>query len=281
MRILITGHSGYIGSHLTKILYYQGHELYGFSKLIDENDVSKYVVFETNYVRDIDLPLHYDVIIHLAAEIDIEESVKYPQKYYSTNVGLTLDILDNFVCKHFIFASTAAAFNPINPYGHSKVMAEQIIRDSCENYTIFRFFNVAGSNGEFRQIGKPTHLIRMSAMAAASKIPELVINGNDYDTRDGTCIRDYIHVEDLANSIAKSIDKPANSLYECLSLGRDNSNLEVINTMKRVAKDFKTTFGPNRPGDADVLIATDVSDYVIASKTLEDMCRSAHEMEMK
>jgi UDP-glucose 4-epimerase len=206
MKILITGVTGYIGSTLAKILFERGHHIVGLDINWKQNDVMKYchrilVKDVTKHINDED----YDVIVHLAGLIQVEESVMRPSKYYGTNLGGTLNMLRQQGEPHFIFASTAGAFDSANPYARSKIAAEDIIKEKSNNYTIFRFFNVAGSDGENRQVGRSSHLIRIAAEVAAGKRKEMQIYGNDYDTPDGTCVRDYVHVDDIARAHALAL----------------------------------------------------------------------------
>lgn len=285
-KILVTGCNGYIGSHTVKKLAELGHEVHGLDVWkLDANNVKKYLS-EFRY-HDITTPMHwaqrhhYDAVIHLAAMIDVEESTRLPTLYYDTNYGGTRMLLKHLKFDHFVFSSTAAAFDKMSPYGISKVAAEDVIKEQCDNYTIFRFFNVAGSDGEHRQIGKPTHLVRMAARAAAGKQDGMVINGDDYDTPDGTCYRDYVHVEDLVGALTFSVDNIAKTDYECISTGKTFSNLEVVATMQRVTgKDFPVKFGPRRAGDPPIISAPNVSKYFTPTKSLEDMCMSAYVMEL-
>lgn len=292
-KVLITGVNGYIGSHLAKVIkdYHSdtiiadGFGLYSN----DENKVKDYLrdYRQDNILSDSTFWYYdkkkYDCVVHLAGLISVSDSVLYPTKYFNTNVVGTKNILENMRMNNLIFASTAAAFDPISPYALSKVMAEKIIREKSRrsNYTIFRFFNVAGSDGVNRQIGSPTHLIRIAAETAAGKRDLMTINGTDWPTHDGTCVRDYIHVLDLVDSIIKAIYNPKNTDYECLGTGTTYSCREVIDTMKQVTGvDFKVTEGPRRSGDVATLTMDHKSDYATCKRSLADMCRSAYEVEL-
>jgi len=287
--ILVTGATGYIGAHVLKELYKQvnAREVYITALDIDtayRNYINPYChTLIQKDVRDIQHGLMYDVVIHLAGLVRVGESMEKPYEYYDTNLNGTINILKNVKCKHFIFASTAGAFDPVSPYAKSKVAAEDVIRQLAPGYTIFRFFNVAGSNGEHRQFGPSTHLIRVAAEAAAGKREKVIINGGDYPTRDGTCIRDYIHVVDLAKAIVNAaFSNPKNAEYECLGSNKGFTNLEVLDIMKDVTgKSWLEEFGPRREGDPDILEIDGTSEYLTVERSLADMCRSAYEMELK
>lgn len=287
-KVLVTGASGYIGSHLVRRLHESGkYEVHG-TAMFGENDVSKYL-HKTVYSDLNKTGLYrfyfekYDAVVHLAARVSVAESVEKPSLYYETNVDLTMRLISNVAPRNLIFASTAAAFDPVSPYAQSKLMCENVIREKCRNYTIFRFFNVAGSDGVNRQVRPATHLIRVAAEAAAGKRQQLQLFGTDYDTPDGTCLRDYVHVLDLVDAIERAIYTPKNTPYECLGTGRTYSCREVIDTMSRVSgRSIDVVESPRRAGDAPVLSIPDgqKSDFIDCKRTLEDMCASAYEVEL-
>jgi UDP-glucose 4-epimerase len=287
--ILVTGATGYIGAHVLKELYHVCKENHLLIEALDidcanRNYVAQYChTLIQNDVRDIGPGLEYDTVIHLAGLVQVGESMEKPYEYYNTNLNGTINMLKNVKCKHFIFASTAGAFDPVSPYAKSKVAAEDVIRQLAQGYTIFRFFNVAGSNGEHRQFGPSTHLVRVAAEAAAGKRKGVIVNGNDYNTPDGTCIRDYIHVVDLAKAIVNAaLTGPKNAKYECLGSNKGFTNLEVLDIMKdATGKDFAVEFGPRRKGDPTILQIDGTSEYLEIKRNLYDMCRSAYEMELK
>jgi UDP-glucose 4-epimerase len=282
LRVLITGVTGYIGSTLAKILHARGHHIVGLDINWKQNDVMKYchrilVKDVTKHINDED----YDVIVHLAGLIQVEESVMYPSKYYGTNLGGTLNMLRQQGEPHFIFASTAGAFDPANPYARSKIAAEDIIKEKSNNYTIFRFFNVAGSDGENRQVGRSSHLIRIAAEVAAGKRKEMQIYGNDYDTPDGTCVRDYIHVVDLATAIADTIDKGSfNTPYECIGSGKGYSVKEVISAMESITGPLNVKIGERRAGDPPRLSIDNQFELLKPEYSLYDMCQTAYYAEL-
>jgi UDP-glucose 4-epimerase len=285
LKVLITGVTGYIGSHLAKVLYEAGHHIVGLDlEWKKHNDVSRYchrilIKDVTKHVCDED----YDVIVHLAGLIQVEESVAHPTKYYSTNLGGTVNMLRQNINgePHFIFASTAGAFDAQSPYARSKIAAEDVIKEKSKNYTIFRFFNVAGSDGIHRQVGRSSHLIRTAAEAASGKRDYINIFGEDYDTPDGSCVRDYIHVVDLVNAIRDTIKHgPFNSPYECIGSGKGYSVKEVVKTMKDVTgQDFTVKMAGRRDGDPASLAISNRFNLLHPQYQLKDMCLSAYNIE--
>ena len=283
-KILVTGATGYIGSHVCKVLFERGYQVIGLDINLEQNDITNYVsklIFAD--VRGVDLDEKFDAIVHLAGVISVEESTKMPTHYYDTNLNGTMNMLSQIdKDTHFIFASTAGAFDPQSPYAKSKVAAEDIIKEQAEGYTIFRFFNVAGSDGFNMQQGKSTHLIRIAAECAAGARHHMNIFGLDYDTPDGTCVRDYIHVIDLANAIANAIQNgPKNTPYECIGSGKGYSVKEVIETMNKVSgTEIDVLAADRRAGDPPILTIDNQFDGLEIKRTLEDMCRSAYTAEL-
>lgn len=286
LKVLITGVTGYIGSHLAKVLFEAGHHITGLD--IEWNKHNKNVSRYCHRILIKDVTKHicdedYDVIVHLAGLIQVEESVAHPTKYYATNLGGTVNMLRQNINDepHFIFASTAGAFDPKSPYARSKIAAEDVIKEKSKNYTIFRFFNVAGSDGIHRQVGRASHLIRIAAEAAASKRDYMYIYGDDYDTPDGTCVRDYIHVVDLVNAIRDTIKHGAfNTPYECIGSGKGYSVKEVVQTMKDVTgQDFTVKTSGRRDGDPALLAIDNQFNLLQPTLTLKDMCLSAYKVE--
>lgn len=281
-KVLVTGGYGYIGSHVVEALAKHGYAIDTLDRSISSNDITKYI--GVSYLQDINnfsTKLEYDTVIHLAAAINVAESVANPSIYYKTNILGTLNVLENIVCNHVVFGSTGAASDPKSPYALSKIAGEEIVRELYEDhYTILRFYNVAGSNGMFYQRCKPSHLMRVTAMAACGKIPHLSIYGNNYSTRDGTCERDYIHVMDVADIIVKKVEYgPSKYKYENLGLGKGYTNLEVANLMKKVTgKEFKIMIESARGGDSSSLVA-DVLEENKGTRYIEDICMSSYEVE--
>jgi UDP-glucose 4-epimerase len=224
-----------------------------------------------------------DAVMHFAAFIEVGESVSNPAKYYRNNVINTMRLLDAMIqydIGNFIFSSTAAIFgepeytpidekhskNPINPYGRTKLMVEQILQDYDSAYglksTCLRYFNAAGADpdGELGERHDPeTHLIPLILQAASGRREDIRVFGDDYPTEDGTCVRDYIHINDLceAHSLAlKRMQDTGRSAAYNLGNGKGFSVQQVIDTTRKVTgKDFKVTRDDRRPGDPAVLVA--------------------------
>ena len=284
MKVLVTGASGYIGSHVCKLLKEKGHTVIGWDTEIhsETNDVKEFcdeyynVDVTGQYAGGV-----YDTIVHLAGRSVVPDSLKEPAEYYRVNVGGTANLLAMTTTPHVIFASTSSAWEMASPYARSKVAAEDVIKEKADGYTIFRFFNVSGTDGVHRQLGAPTHLIRVAAMVAAGKIPDLKIFGTDYATRDGTCIRDYIHVIDLATAIVNAVERgPANTPYECLGSNTGFTVREVIDTMQEVTgKKLNIIEAPRREGDAVSSVVDKLSKLVTLNKSIEDMCLDQYKLE--
>jgi UDP-glucose 4-epimerase len=284
MKILVTGATGYIGSHLCKLLTEKQHAVTGWDIGLygEANDVFNF----TEKLYDIDVTNFgskhkFDAVVHLAGRVAVDESVRIPYEYYKTNIEGTANCLDNIETDHFLFAGTAASWDLASPYALSKVAAEDIIKQKAKGYTIFRFFNVSGTNTIHKQLGNGTHLIRMVAKVAAGKKDTLQIFGNDWNTKDGTCVRDFIHVVDLANAIITAIEKgPTNSPYECLGTQNGYTVLEVVKEMEKVTgKKIPIEFIGRREGDIESSIVPEVSSLLNITKTLSDMCLDQYNLE--
>jgi UDP-glucose 4-epimerase len=290
MKILVTGGAGYIGSHMVRTLGEGGHEVVVYDNLSTGHRESvlygRLVVGDTADTAALDRLFGtegFDAVAHFAASIVVEESVRDPLKYYRNNFSNALNLikacLEHRVDK-FIFSSTAAVYgipsenpvtekaplSPINPYGASKAMVEQALRDvsgvSRLWYVALRYFNVAGADALSR-IGQKykdaTHLITLSLKTALGLRPQLSIFGTDYDTPDGTCIRDYIHVDDLIDAHVLALGHLASGggskVYNC-GYGSGYSVKEVVRTVRKVTGiDFPAVETGRREGDPPALVA--------------------------
>ncbi|NRB07909.1 MAG: UDP-glucose 4-epimerase GalE [Richelia sp.] len=292
--ILVTGGAGYIGSHTVLALKQAGYEVIVLDNLVyGHQDLVKNVLQVELVVGDIsDRSLldnlfqtrNIDAVMHFSAYAYVGESVKEPAKYYQNNVVATLNLLEAMLAagiNKFVFSSTCATYgvpdvvpiaeehpqNPINPYGMTKLMVERILTDFNAAYNLksvrFRYFNAAGADPEAR-LGEDhnpeTHLIPLVLFAALGQRESISVFGNDYPTQDGTCVRDYIHVSDLADAHVLGVEyllKGGNS--EVFNLGNGNgfSVKEVIETAKQVTgRDIKVVECDRRPGDPPRLIGS-------------------------
>jgi len=286
MKVLVTGATGYIGSHVCKLLKQKGHYVEGWDINFhgEYNDVSFIDLFKKVDITNIMYnEQEFDAVVHLAGRSVVPQSLKEPSEYYRVNAMGTDHLLEKVKTPNFIFASTSSAFEMASPYARSKVAAEDIIKEKANGYTIFRFFNVSGTDGIRRQLGVPSHLIRVAAMAAAGLRADIKIFGKDYPTRDGTCIRDYIHISDLCNSIVKAVETgPTNTPYECLGSAQGYSVLDVIGSMERVTGiNLKKVFTDRRAGDATSCIVDNLSELCELTKTLDDMCLDQYNLDRK
>jgi UDP-glucose 4-epimerase len=291
MTVLVTGGAGYIGSHMVLELVDAGEKVVvlddlstGFrwsvppeatlvvgdvgdqalvSRLIDEHGI--------------------DSILHFAAKIVVPESVADPLTYYLNNTVRSRALIEAAVTtgiRNFIFSSTAAVYgnaatdllaedapvSPINPYGRTKLMTEWMLEDASRahglRYAVLRYFNVAGADPKGRSgqsTPQATHLIKVAAQAALGQRPCLEVFGTDYDTRDGTCVRDYIQVTDLARAHLAAL-RHLRHEGDCITMncgyGHGASVLEVIDVVKKVSGvDFEVRYSPRRPGDPAALVA--------------------------
>ena len=290
MKILVTGGAGYIGSHVVKMLGEKGHDITVYDNLSTGHDwallYGKLIrgdLADRGLLEKTVKELRPDAVIHFAASIQVEESVRKPLLYYRNNMANTLNLLESVAdsgVKHFIYSSTAAVYGipekipvdegaplvPINPYGASKVMIERVLEDVAHTadftYVALRYFNVAGADpgGRIGQAYKEaTHLITRALKTAKGESEKLLIYGTDYPTPDGTCIRDYIHVEDLAEAHLRALDylrdEGRSDRMNC-GYGHGFSVREVVDTAKKVTGvDFRVEETGRRAGDPPALIA--------------------------
>ncbi len=315
--ILITGGAGYIGSHTVRLLASQGRKVvvldnlvFGHDQAIVDPEVELVAgqVGDEVLVRSLFARHGFGAVIHFAAYAYVGESVTNPLKYYQNNTAepiKLLQVMEEFGCKVLVFSSTCATYgvpeklpiteanaqNPINPYGRSKLMVEWILRDCDEAWGLrsacLRYFNASGCSQDGR-IGEDhnpeTHLIPRVMMAVTGEIDCIEIFGSDYATPDGTCIRDYIHVEDLADAHARALDHLAQggpSLRCNLGTGVGVSVREIIAAVEEVTGlPVPVKYGPRRAGDPDSLVADptlakQVLGWQATRKDVREMVRSA------
>lgn len=288
--VLVTGGAGYIGSHACKALAKAGYTPVSYDNLVYGHEAAvKWGPLEVGDILDrarldeVIQRYHPAAVMHFAAFAYVGESVENPAKYYRNNVVGSLNLVE--ACQSqgidkFVFSSTCATYGvpaeipmteshpqqPVNPYGQSKLMIEQILKDFDHAYGLrsisLRYFNAAGADpdGETGEEHEPeTHLIPLVLDAAAGKRPHITIYGDDYDTSDGTCIRDYIHVSDLADAHVLALDvleQGAPSAAYNLGNGNGFSVLEVIESARKVTGiDITAQYGERRAGDPAKLIA--------------------------
>lgn len=289
--ILVTGGAGYIGSHVNKVLNKQGYETvvldnlsYGHDDFVKWGTLERVDLSNTREIRRVFQDYAFEAVLHFAAFAYVGESVENPQKYYLNNLRNTLNLLEvmlEFEVKKLVFSSTCATYgdpieipiteehpqNPINPYGRGKLMVEQILRDYSQAYGVryasLRYFNAAGADpdGEVGEMHNPeTHLIPLILDAALGKREAIKIFGTDYPTEDGTCIRDYIHVTDLADAHIKALKYLENGgESDVFNLGNGNgfSVREVIEEARKVTgREIKAIETDRRPGDPPILVGS-------------------------
>ncbi|MBD2395978.1 UDP-glucose 4-epimerase GalE [Cyanobacterium aponinum FACHB-4101] len=293
MAILITGGAGYIGSHTVKFLQNRGYDIlvfdnlvYGHRDIVEKLGVSfiEGDLCDRTLLDDLFQEYNIEAVIHFAAYAYVGESVENPAKYYRNNVTYTLNLLEAMEkagIRKIVFSSTCATYgipeevpikethpqNPINPYGYTKLVVEKMLSDFQRaynwEYVAFRYFNAAGasSDGLIGEDHNPEpHLIPLILYAALGKRDSISILGDDYPTPDGTCIRDYIHVEDLAQAHLLGLEYLLDGgKSEVFNLGNGNgfSVKEVIKAAKKVTgKDFTVKNAPRRPGDPPILVGS-------------------------
>jgi len=296
--ILIVGGAGYIGSHVNKELNKRGYETIVYDNLVyGHREAVKWGVFEYGDLRDTarleQVFNKYDIeaVFHFAAFAYVGESVIDPSKYYNNNVSATINLLDVMVrhkVNYFVFSSTCATYGqpekmpitedmpqmPINPYGASKLMVERILDDYEKAYGLYsvclRYFNAAGCDpdGEIGEMHDPeTHIIPLVLDAAIGKRKSVKVFGTDYPTKDGSCIRDYIHVLDLADAHIKALDyMKKENVSDRFNLGTSNgtSVIEIIEAAKRVTgRDIKVEYVERRAGDPAELIGSNAKARMV------------------
>jgi UDP-glucose 4-epimerase len=291
MAILVTGGAGYIGSHMVLALCDAGEEVVVLDDL--STGVRENVDPRARFVQgDVSDPLivmrliaehRIRAVVHFAAKIVVPDSVADPLDYYLANTAKTRALLAAVTgahVPHFVFSSTAAVYGnvsqepvgedtpavPVSPYGASKLMSEIMLRDSAQayglKYVALRYFNVAGADPKGRSgqsTPRATHLIKVACEAATGKRKGMQVFGTEYPTKDGTCIRDYIHVSDLVAAHMDALrylkNGGDNQVLNC-GYGTGYSVLEVIETVKRVSgKDFPAALAPARAGDPAAIVA--------------------------
>lgn len=288
--ILVAGGAGYIGSHTVKYLLKNDYNVvvvdnlvYGHSEAVLTPNFEQIDLADKGALDAVFKKYKIDAVVHFAAYTYVGESVTDPQKYYWNNMVNTLNLLDTMIennVKNIVFSSTCATYGnpqytpidekhpqfPINPYGKTKLMMEQIMADYETayglKYVALRYFNAAGcdAQGELGESHDPeTHLIPLVLKAIKGEIPQINVFGTDYDTPDGTCIRDYIHVEDLADAHMLAVEKLfSDGKSECINLGTGigTSVKEIIQAAEEVTgKKVPLQYGERRAGDPAKLYA--------------------------
>ena len=289
MNILVTGGAGYVGSHVVLQLSEFGHRTVVCDNLSNSREAAVIGAdFHQIDIADTRMDAlfkqyHFDAVMHFAASVSVPESVQNPYKYYMNNTVATLKLLElcvRYETGYFILSSTAAVYGipdnipideeadliPVNAYGHSKLMAEQMVIDVADQagfkYAILRYFNVAGADLQAR-IGEnnleATHLIKIACMTAVNRVEHIKLYGADYDTPDGTCVRDYIHVLDISKAHIDVLDYLSkggkSDVFNC-GYGSGYSVKEILSAVRRISQvDFKVVESERRAGDPPELVA--------------------------
>ena len=315
--ILVTGGAGYIGSHTVRLLAAQGRKVvvldnlvFGHRDAIVDEGVELVVgdVGDRELVAGLFARHRFGAVVHFAAYAYVGESVTEPLKYYANNTAAPISLLRvmrDHGCKVFVFSSTCATYgvpeavpivetnpqHPINPYGRSKLMVEWILADCDRAWGLksacLRYFNASGcaEDGRIGEDHDPeTHLIPRVLMALTGEIEGIEVFGTDYDTPDGTCVRDYIHVNDLADAHARALDHLAagGDSFQCnLGTGVGVSVKEIIAAAEEVTgRKVPVSYGPRRAGDPDRLVADptrarEILGWTARHRDVRDMVRSA------
>ena len=290
MNLLVVGGAGYIGSHMVKLLASLSHEVTvydnlsgGYRDAVVDGKLVEGDLADRHSIEQLFDAERFDAVMHFASFIDVGESVRDPARYYRNNFTHTQNLLDAMVShgiEHLVFSSSAAVFGepeyspiddyhpkrPINPYGKSKLMVEQMLEDYDKAYGLksvaLRYFNAAGADvdGELGERHDPeTHLVPLVLQAASGRRESISIFGNDYQTADGTCVRDYIHVQDLCDAHILALDylraSGASAQFN-LGNGQGFSVKQVIDCASEVTgMSIRTKIEQRRPGDPAVLVA--------------------------
>jgi UDP-glucose 4-epimerase len=274
MKILITGNSGYIGSHLTKLLDKRNDlKLYGLDKTLPQIAINTFLYQNITFNQHWNIDEEFDCVIHLAAEVAVGRSVNNPILYYQTNTIGTLNVLKNIKTKRFVHASTGSAGPMNNPYGISKRAAEQIVDQYCQEnkipFTIFRFYNVTGSDGF--DPTNPDGL--MWNLMNAQKTGTFNLFGDDYNTEDGSAVRDYTHVNEICHSVIEAIDQSTNQI-ENLGHGSGTTVKQMIELYKSVNNcDFEVKVCPRREGDLESSVLDTPSRFMKKLYTMEELLK--------
>jgi UDP-glucose 4-epimerase len=292
MKILVCGGAGYIGSHCVNLLNKQGYDYVVFDNLseghiefVDKENFFKGDLQNVSDLRNCFAKYNgFDCVMHFSASCYVGESVSNPQKYYKNNVMGTLNLLQvmlEFGVNKFIFSSTAATFGnpefipidenhsqkPINPYGMTKLMVENILKDYDTAYglkhVVFRYFNASGASSD-SSIGEwhepETHLIPLVLQTIKGEREKITVFGTDYKTEDGTCVRDYVHVDDIAQAHILGMKYLfSQNFSNSFNLGSQNgfSVKQIIDICEKVTGEkVNLEYGSRRPGDPDILIAS-------------------------
>lgn len=321
MKLLITGGAGYIGSHVVKALGAQNHDLIiydnlstGHREAVTSGELVVGDLEDAEKLRELFRTHQFDGVLHFAGSIVVPESVENPIKYYKNNTLNSLKLIElcrEFHVNKFIFSSTAAVYGipesglcseesvtqPINPYGQSKLMTEHMLRDvsfaSDFRYVALRYFNVAGADPE-GQIGQSfpqaTHLIKVASELACGKRESMKVFGTDYPTPDGTCVRDYIHVCDLASAHVAALDYLAqggeSNIFNC-GYGKGFSVKEVLTKVEEVTgKKLNAINEERRAGDPASLTAvvSKIHKHLVWKPQYDDLSfiiKTAYEWEQK
>ncbi len=319
MNILVTGAAGYIGSVCAEVLLSRGHGVialdnlqYGHRAAVPPG--AKFCLADLSIPSQIEGVFSankIDAVMHFAGEIVVSKSVRFPSTFYAANVACSINLLDAMARRgvgKFIFSSTAAVYGepehipitedqrkaPINPYGKSKLVFEQILADYRAyiglKYVVLRYFNAAGASVERGEAHtEETHLIPKVLEAAAGKIPQMDIFGGDYPTPDGSCVRDYIHVLDLADAHGRALEEIDRVPGEAFNVGtsRGYSNIEVMNTAAKITgRPVPHKISPRRAGDPAVLVASNEKlknklGWQAAHSSLEEILKSAWNWRLK